>query len=84
MSAGMHAAIYARVSTLDEEPENQLAEIDALALARETRHELGRVGRAATDDGELHGPASSKEPKTEVTLCRRAARSQGRSGKPIG
>ena len=34
--------------------QHELGHVDALTLAREPRHELGRVGRAAADDGDLH------------------------------
>ena len=48
--------------------EDELVQGDAFALPCEAGHELGRVGRAAADDGELHGRVSSKEPKPEWTL----------------
>ena len=34
--------------------QRELAHVDALALARETGHELGRVGRPGADDRDLH------------------------------
>ena len=34
--------------------QHELADVDALALARQARHELRRVRRAAADDGDLH------------------------------
>jgi DNA invertase Pin-like site-specific DNA recombinase len=43
----MHAAIYARVSTFDQEPENQLAELRRYVAARG----LGWVGQEYVDKG---------------------------------
>src|SRR5439155_828954 len=34
--------------------QDELAQVEPLSLAREARHELRRIGRAAADDGQLH------------------------------
>src|SRR5688572_111816 len=47
----MHAAIYARVSTIDQEPENQLAEVRRYVTAR------GWIGNEYVD----HGVSGAKD-----------------------
>ena len=49
----MRAALYARVSTVDQEPENQLAEYDAIARPEDGRRRSSSI--AACPDRRIAG-----------------------------